>query len=148
MKQYRIEKNIELKASVSRVWKAITDHQEFGTWFRVSLDGPFEVGRTAKGRITYPGYEHYTWEVVVQKMETEKLFSFTWHPYAVDLKKDYSNETPTLVEFHLAKSGSGTSLTITESGFEAIPADRRDEAFRMNEGGWTQQIKNIESHLE
>jgi uncharacterized protein YndB with AHSA1/START domain len=143
----RIEKRIELKAPVSRVWRALTDHREFGEWFRVKLDGPFVVGQTSRGHITYPGYEHLKWEVVVQKMEPERLFSFTWHPYAVDPKIDYSKETPTLVEFRLEKTESGTRLLLTESGFDKIPSDRQLEAFRMNDGGWTAQIKNIESYV-
>jgi hypothetical protein len=77
----QIEKRIELKAPVSRVWRALTDYREFGQWFRVKLDGPFVPGQTACGQITYPGYEHVKWEAVVQKMEPERLFSFTWHPY-------------------------------------------------------------------
>jgi uncharacterized protein YndB with AHSA1/START domain len=143
----RIEKRIELKAPVSRVWRALTDHREFGEWFRVRLDGPFVPGQIARGQITYPGYEHIRFEVVVQKMETERLFSYTWHPYAVDSKVDYSSEEPTLVEFKLEKTTTGTLLTVTESGFEKIPSDRRSEAFRMNEGGWSEQLKNIESHV-
>ena len=143
----RIEKRMELKAPVSRIWRALTDHREFGEWFRVKLDSPFVQGQAARGQITYPGYEHLHWEAVVQKMEPERLFSFTWHPYAVDSKIDYSKETPTLVEFRLEKTESGTLLLLTESGFDKIPSDRRVEAFRMNDGGWTQQMKNIESHV-
>src|SRR3984957_18338947 len=97
----RIEKRIELKAPVSRVWRALTDYREFGEWFRVKLDGPFVAGQVSRGNITYPGYEHVRWEAVVQKMEPERLFSFTWHPYAIDPKTDYSKEAPTLVEFRL-----------------------------------------------
>ena len=143
----RIEKQIELKAPVARVWRALTDHHEFGEWFRVKLDGPFVPGQVSRGHVTWPGYEHLVWEAVVQKMEPEKLFSFTWHPYAVDPKTDYSAETPTLVEFQLEKTAAGTLLTVTESGFEKIPAHRRDEAFLRNDGGWTQQMKNIETHV-
>jgi uncharacterized protein YndB with AHSA1/START domain len=143
----KIEKSIELKAPVSRVWRALTDHLEFGEWFRVLWEGPFVQGKISKGHITYPGYEHLRIEVVVQKMEPERLFSFTWHPYAIDLKNDYSQETPTLVEFTLEKTASGTLLRIVESGFDKIPSDRRLEAFRMNDGGWTEQIKNIGSYI-
>jgi uncharacterized protein YndB with AHSA1/START domain len=142
-----IEKSIELKAPVARVWRALTSHVEFGRWFRVALEEPFAVGRTTHGRITYPGYEHLKWEAVVQKMEPERLFSFTWHPYAVDLKVDYSKEPPTLVEFRLKPNGAGTLLVVRESGFDRIPAGRRPEAFRMNEGGWAEQMKNIERHV-
>jgi uncharacterized protein YndB with AHSA1/START domain len=144
---HRIEKQIELKAPVSRVWRALTDYREFGEWFRVKLDGPFVPGEISRGHITYPGYEHVKWEAVVQKIEPERLFSFTWHPYAVDPKKDYSKETPTLVEFKLEKIPGGTLLVVTESGFEKIPSERLADALRMNDGGWAEQMKNIESHV-
>ena len=145
--QNRIEKRLELRAPVSRVWSALTDYREFGQWFGVKLDGPFVPGQPAQGQITYPGYEHIRWQAVIQKMEPEKLFSFTWHPYAIDPKVDYSKETPTLVEFRLEQIPSGTLLLLSESGFDSIPADRRAEAFRMNDGGWSEQMKNIETHV-
>jgi uncharacterized protein YndB with AHSA1/START domain len=143
----RIEKRIELKAPLSRVWRALTDYREFGLWFRVKLDGPFVPGQVSTGWITYPGYEHLKWEAVVQKMEPERLFSFTWHPYAVDPKMDYSKEPQTLVEFRLEATKGGTLLTVTESGFEKVPFSRRLEALRMNDRGWTEQLKNVESHV-
>lgn len=143
----RIEKRIELKAPVSRVWRALTDYREFGAWFRVKLDGPFVPGQISRGQITYPGYEHLKWEAVVQTMEPERLFSFTWHPYAIDPKADYSQEPPTLVEFRLERTANGTLLLLTESGFDKIPANRRLEAFRMNDGGWTEQMKNIDTYV-
>jgi uncharacterized protein YndB with AHSA1/START domain len=143
----RIEKSIELKAPVSRVWRALTDHNEFGTWFRVKLDGPFVPGEVSRGRITYPGYEHIRWEAVVQRIEPERLFSFTWHPYAVDPDEDYSGEPPTLVEFMLEPTATGTLLRVVESGFDKIPKKRRGEAFRMNERGWSAQIENIARHV-
>ena len=143
-----ISKQIELRAPVSRVWRALTDHREFGEWFRVKLDGPFVAGEVSRGHITYPGYEHVQWEAVVQKLEPERLFSYTWHPYAIDPKVDYSNEPSTLVEFQLEKTANGTLLTITETGFEKLKDDqRRLEAFRMNEGGWAEQVRNIEAHV-
>lgn len=145
--EHRIDKRIELKAPVSRVWHALTDYREFGEWFRVHLDGPFVPGEVSRGHITYPGYEHLKWEAVVQKMEPERLFSFTWHPYAIDPALDYSKETPTLVEFRLEETKNGTLLLLSESGFDKIPGDRRLEAFRRNEGGWTEQMKNIEAHV-
>jgi uncharacterized protein YndB with AHSA1/START domain len=144
----RIEKQIELRAPVSRVWRALTDYREFGEWFRVNLEGPFVPGQVARGNITWPGYEHVKWEAVIQKMEPERLFSFTWHPYAVDPTADYASETPTLVEFRLEElENGGTLLRLTESGFDKLPANRRLEAFRRNDGGWTQQMKNIERHV-
>ena len=114
----RIEKTIEIKAPVSRVWKALTDYREFGMWFRVRLEGPFVPGKPAAGQITHPGFDHVRMEVVVQKMQPERLFSFTWHPYAVEPGVDYSKETPTLVEFTLEPSPNGTLLRVVESGFD------------------------------
>jgi uncharacterized protein YndB with AHSA1/START domain len=144
----RIEKRIELKAPVARVWRALTDYREFGEWFRVKLEGPFAPGQVARGQITHPGYEHVTWQATVQKMKPERLFSFTWRPYAIDPSVDYSHEEPTSVEFKLEPTPSGgTLLLLTESGFDKIPTDRRDEAFRMNDGGWTAQMLNIEHHV-
>ena len=143
----RIEKQIELRAPVSRVWRALTDHREFGQWFRVALDGPFAPGQPSTGHITWPGYEHIRWEAVVQQLVPETLFSFTWHPYAIDLAIDYSTETPTLVEFRLAPTATGTLLTLTETGFENIPAHRFADALRMNSNGWSQQLENIRTHV-
>ena len=143
----RIEKRIELKAPVSRVWQALTDHREFGAWFRVALEGPFVPGQEVRGRITWPGAEHLTMTATVQRMESERRFSFTWHPYAIDPTVDYSAEPPTLVEFTLEAIPGGTLLTVTELGFAALPAHRRDLAFRMNEQGWSIQIQNITQHL-
>jgi uncharacterized protein YndB with AHSA1/START domain len=144
----RIEKTIELKAPLARVWRALTDHNEFGTWFRVKLEGPFVPGQPTRGRITYPGYEHLVMEVVVRKMEPERLFSFNWHPYAIDPNVDYSGEPPTLVEFTLEKAAGGTRLRVVESGFDKIPASRRAEAFRMNDGGWSAQMQNIADYVQ
>jgi uncharacterized protein YndB with AHSA1/START domain len=143
----RIEKRLELKAPVSRLWRALTDYRDFGEWFRVKLDGPFVAGQASTGHITYPGYEHVKWSAIVQKIEPEWLFSFTWHPYGIDPKIDYENETPTLVEFRLEKTAAGTLLILTESGFDKIPSYRRDEAFLKNDGGWTQQMKNVENYV-
>jgi uncharacterized protein YndB with AHSA1/START domain len=148
----RIEKRIELKAPISRVWRALTDYREFGEWFGVKLDGPFVPGKVSRGQITYPGCEHIKWEAVVQKMEHEQLFSFTWpHPKSLDkadYPADYSKEPTTLVEFSLEKAAGGTLLMLTESGFDTLPGDRRLEAFRRNDGGWTEQMKNIETHVK
>jgi uncharacterized protein YndB with AHSA1/START domain len=143
----RIEKTIELRAPVSRVWRALTDHREFGEWFRVALEGPFVPGQQVRGRITWPGAEHLTMTATVQRMEPERLFSFTWHPYAIDPTADYSREPPTLVEFTLEAIPGGTRLVVVESGFAALPAHRRDEAFRMNSQGWSIQTQNIAQHV-
>lgn len=144
----RIEKSIDIAAPPERVWRALTDFEEFGTWFRVRLDGPFVLGEASTGRITHPGFEHLQWEAQVVAMEEPRLFAFTWHPYAIDPDRDYSAEPATRVEFHLEPEGQGTRLTVTESGFDAIPAWRRDEALRMNTGGWEAQVRNVKAHVE
>jgi uncharacterized protein YndB with AHSA1/START domain len=144
----RIEKKISLKAPISRVWQALTDYRQFGEWFRVKLDAPFQPGKVARGTISHPGYEHVKWEMRVETMEPERLFAFTWHPYAIDPDVDYSHEPSTLIEFRLEPKDGGTLLTLTESGFDKIPAERRAEAFRMNDQGWSQQMTNIQGHVD
>jgi uncharacterized protein YndB with AHSA1/START domain len=139
----KIEKTIELNAPIERVWRALTDNREFGEWFRVKLNGPFAPGQTL-----HPGYEHLTWKATIQEMHEPDLFSFTWNPYGVDPDVDYSRETPTLVEFRLRPTETGTHLTVTESDFDKVPEHRRDEAIRMNDTGWTQQVKNIKAYVE
>lgn len=151
--QNEIVKTIELKAPIARVWKALSDHKEFGQWFCLDIKEPFKVGQTTKAILTYPGYEGLLWEVHIKEMQPENLFAFTWHPYAVDPKIDYSKEEPTLVEFKLAplkltSKEYGTLLTLTESGFDKLPEHRRFEAFRMNDGGWAEQLQNIEKYVE
>ena len=145
----RIERSIVLKAPRSRVWQALTDPGEFGAWFRADLAGQsFAPGRIARGPITYPGYEHVQFDISVERMEPEHHFSWRWHPYAVEPGVDYSHEPTTLVEFTLEDTADGgTRLTVVESGFDAIPAQRRDEAYRMNSGGWEGQMDNIATHL-
>jgi uncharacterized protein YndB with AHSA1/START domain len=143
----RIEKRVVLRAPRSRVWRAITNADEFGAWFRVKLEGPFAEGKTIRGKITHPGYEHLTMEVLVERVEPESYFAYRWHPYAIDPKMDYSQEPTTLVEFRLEEANGGTALTIVESGFDRIPLARRAEAFRMNDGGWTEQLTNIARHV-
>jgi uncharacterized protein YndB with AHSA1/START domain len=143
----RIEKTVTLRAPRARVWRALTAADEFGSWFRVKLDGAFTEGATVRGKITIPGYEHVTMEMQIDRIEPERYFSYRWHPHAVDPKVDYSAEPATLVEFTLEDAGGGTVLIIVESGFDRIPVARRAEAFRMNDNGWTGQIKNIERHV-
>jgi len=143
----RIEKRIELKAPVSRVWQAIADYREFGAWFLVNMETPFVPGEIAYGQITHPGFEHIRMQIRIKEMVPEKLFSYEWIPYGVDPNRDYTRETPTLVEFTLEPTPEGTLLIITESGFEKVPEDRRAEAFRMNDGGWAQQTQNIERYV-
>jgi uncharacterized protein YndB with AHSA1/START domain len=146
----RIEKQITLRAPVARVWKALTDAKEFGAWFRVDLDGEFAAGRRIRGNVTFPGYEHLKMDLTVERMDRERLFSFRWHPAAMDPKRDYSAEPATLVEFRLEaiEEKAGTRLTVVESGFDALPPDRRQEAFRMNSGGWDIQAGNLRAYLE
>jgi uncharacterized protein YndB with AHSA1/START domain len=143
----RIEKTIVLRAPRSRVWRALADSQEFGAWFRVELERVFAEGATVRGRITRPGYEHVTMEMQIVRMDPERLFSYRWHPYAIDPAVDYSAEPTTLVEFRLEETPGGTRLSVVESGFDRLPSSRRDEAFRMNEGGWSEQLRNIERHV-
>ena len=145
----RIEKRIVLKAPRARVWRAIADSGEFGRWFGCAIEGAFEPGRTMKMRITKPaGYEHVPFEIVIDRIEPERLFSYRWHPYAIDPKQDYSAEPMTLVEMRLAEKEGSTELVIVESGFDKIPAARRAEAFKMNTGGWDAQARNLEKYVE
>jgi len=143
----RIEKQVRLQAPRARVWRALTDAGEFSSWFGAKVTGTFAPGARLSGQITYPGYEHLTLELVVEQMEPERLLAWRWHPNAVDSGHDYSSEPPTLVVFELADADGGTLLTVTESGFDALPAERRAEAYRGNEGGWEAQMENIARHL-
>ncbi|HKO47239.1 MAG TPA: SRPBCC family protein [Polyangiaceae bacterium] len=145
----RIEKKIVLSAPRARVWRAISDASEFGQWFRVRLEGSFEAGSRIVGQVTHPGYEHLKLEMLIVELVPERYFSYRWRPHAVDPTKDYSSEPMTLVEFTLdeAPGGKGTLLTIVESGFARIPAERRAEAFRSNQSGWSAQLENIERHV-
>jgi len=144
----RIEKSIVLKAPVARVWQALTDAHEFGTWFRVKLESAFVEGRRVAGQITHPGYEHVRFDVLVERIEPQRYFAYRWHPYAVDPKVDYSKEPTTRVEFTLESLGAGTRLVVVESGFDRIPAHRRDEALRMNSEGWAGQLRNVQRHVD
>jgi len=144
----RIERKILLKASRSRVWRALSNAEEFGGWFGVALKGKtFAIGKRVQGQITYPGYEHVVFDVVIERMEPERLISWRWHPAAVEPSIDYSKEPTTLVEFELKEVEGGTLLSLVESGFDSVPPSRRLEAFRMNSGGWDEQMKNIEKHV-
>jgi uncharacterized protein YndB with AHSA1/START domain len=143
----RIEKQVLLKAPLKRVWRALTHSAEFGDWFRVKLTEPFVPGKSISGPILHPGYEHLTWTVTVEKMEPERLFSWRWHPNAIDPKKDYSHEPTTLVTFELTEVPGGTLLKVTESGFAGIPLDRRETAYRGNSEGWAIQMGNIERYV-
>jgi uncharacterized protein YndB with AHSA1/START domain len=143
----RIEKSIFLRAPRSRVWRAIANAEEFGAWFGARLEGGFAPGARVTGRITTPGYEHLIMDVTIERVDPERLLSLRWHPYAIEPGVDYSGEPTTLVEFRLEDAAGGTRLTVTESGFDLIPVSRRAEAFRMNDQGWAEQMKNIERHV-
>jgi uncharacterized protein YndB with AHSA1/START domain len=154
----RIEKKILLRAPCERVWRAISDAKEFGSWFGMQFDGAFVAGTRLTGRIAptkvdpevarlQEPHVGKAFELVVDRIEPMRLFSFRWHPYAVDPATDYSREPMTLVKFELEEASGGTLLTITESGFDSIPLARRAEAFAANDGGWTHQSKLIEKYL-
>lgn len=147
MGENRIERSVDIAASVSRVWEALADHRQFGEWFGVKLEGPFTVGKPVRGKITYPGYEHVTFEVVVTALEKPRRLAWTWHPYAIDPAVDYSGEKPTTVEFVLAEVGTGTRVTVVETGFDHLPRHRRPDALRMNTSGWEEQMRNIADYV-
>ncbi|MEM9491343.1 MAG: SRPBCC family protein [Myxococcota bacterium] len=145
----RIEKQIELKAPIDRVWRALTDHEEFGAWFRVKLDGPFAVGEVTTGRITYEGYENMKWRSRVEFMEAPHRFVFTWpNPEDPTDEQELASAPETRVEFRLEEIPGGTRLTVIESGFEMLPAGRRATAMRENDGGWDIQTAHIKAHVE
>ncbi len=145
----RIERKILLQAPRSRVWRALANAEEFGDWFGVSLKGQtMSAGRPVEGKVTYPGYEHVKFEIQIERVEPERLLSWRWHPAAIDLAVDYSQEPTTLVVFELKDADAGgTLLTVVESGFENIPPARRLDAFRMNSSGWDGQMENIAKHV-
>jgi uncharacterized protein YndB with AHSA1/START domain len=143
----RIEKHFEVSAKRSRVWRAISNSAEFGTWFGMKLDGPFAPGATVFGRLTIPGYDHISLEIQVEKVQPEGYFSYRWHPYPMNPAIDYKAEPTTLVEFRLEETRSGTAIAITESGFDRLPASRRAEAFRMNEAGWAGQSRKLANYV-
>jgi uncharacterized protein YndB with AHSA1/START domain len=154
----RIEKQIHLQAPLERVWRAVSDAQEFGTWFGIEFDGAFAAGARLTGRIRPTRVdlevarlqEPHTGKAgtfVVDTIEPMRRFSFRWHPYAIEPNVDYSAEPMTLIVFELKEAPEGTLLTITESGFDRIPLARRAQAFRANEGGWEHQMRLIEKYL-
>ncbi len=165
----KIEKQVTLRAPVSRVWHAITDAKEFGRWFGMTLVGPFVEGKTITGsfdgipdeaaiiehqrrqglrpsKVKFP--EKNAVFCTVERIEPERYFSFRWIPYGIDAEADPENEPTTLVEFRLEPVPEGTLLTIVESGFERVPAHRRERAFRMNEGGWSAQAENVRKYVD
>ena len=145
--QDHIVKVVELSAVVSRVWRALTDHNEFGAWFRVSLDGPFVVGGTTTGRMAYPGHEDVEWVSLTEALEPERRFVFSWPPSAVDPDTPYPEGAKVTVEFLLEPIDSGTRLTIRESGFAQFPGRKRLDILRSNTEGWDIQANNISRYL-
>jgi uncharacterized protein YndB with AHSA1/START domain len=154
----RIQKKIVLRAPVERVWNALSDSKQFGSWFGVRFDSPFVAGKPMVGKMTpttvdpavaqmQEPYTGMRFEFTVDRIEPMRFFSFRWHPFAVEPDFDYSSEPMTLVTFELEEVPEGTSLTITESGFDSIPVARRAQAFKSNEGGWTHQLQLIEKYV-
>jgi uncharacterized protein YndB with AHSA1/START domain len=139
----RIEKQVVLRAPRSRVWRALTDVEEFSTWFGIKLEGAFAPGASVRGR-----HHHMTIEMAIERMDPETRLSYRWHPYPSEAGVDYSSEPTTLVEFQLEEVAGGTRLTVVESGFDRIPAARRAEAFQMNDAGWAEQLENIARYVE
>jgi uncharacterized protein YndB with AHSA1/START domain len=144
----RIERKILLKAPRARVWRAVSDAAEFGDWFGVDFEGKaFVAGMPVQGKVTYPGYEHISMEVQIERIVPQRLLSWRWHPAAIDPAVDYSQEPTTLVVFELEEVEGGTLLTVVESGLDKIPLARRATVFRLNTSGWDEQMLNIEKHV-
>lgn len=154
----RIEKKILVRASLSRVWQALTDSKQFGSWFGVRLDGPFTPGARVRGVLVPTSvnpenakakgpHDGKPVEWVIDRIEPERLFSLRWHPYAVETGVDYSKEPMTLITFTLEEKEGGVLVTVTESGFDSIPLARRAEAFKGHEGGWSIQLERLEKYL-
>jgi uncharacterized protein YndB with AHSA1/START domain len=144
----RIERQIWLKVPRARVWRALSNAEEFGAWFGLALSGgTFAAGQRVAGRATYPGYEHLVCELLIERVEPESYLSWRWHPAAIERGVDYSQEPMTLVVFELGEVDGGTSLRLTESGFDQVPVQRRRDAFRINGSGWDEQMQSIERHV-
>ena len=143
-----LTRSIIINAPRSRVWKALTDHQQFGAWFGVELAAAFRAGRPAHGAMTVPGFEGMKFTIDIERVEPETHFAFRWHPYAIDPNVDYTSETKTLVTFVLSDVPGGTKVEVTESGFDSLPPHRYPDAFRKNGQGWTIQTENIRNYVE
>ena len=154
----RIQKRVVLRAPLPRVWSAVSDSSRFGAWFGARFEGPFVAGKPAKGTIAptkvdpevaklQESHAGLPINLLIERVEPMRLFSFRWHPFAIEKEADYSNEPTTLVSFELAEVPGGTELVITESGFDALPASRRAKAFEANDGGWTHQARLVEKYL-
>jgi uncharacterized protein YndB with AHSA1/START domain len=145
-----IIKTVEIAAPLDKVWDAITDHEKFGSWFRVALDQPFAVGQSSTGHMTYPGYEAYRWEARVVAIEPMTRFAYEWPATGGDkalMESGVAVAEWTLVEFVLKPTATGTQLTVTESGFDAVPEPRRSNVMRDNDGGWAEQVQNIKTYV-
>ena len=153
-----IEKQINLRAPIEKVWKALSNSNEFGAWFGMRFDGPFVPGSPVSGTISptkvnaevaaaQKPLEGMPVEITIEKMEPERLFSFRWHPFAIDRNVDYSGEPTTLIEFSLEKSDDGVKLTVTECGFDQIPLERRAKAFAANDQSWSKMVKVLEEYV-
>ena len=154
----RIEKKMLLRATRERVWKAISEADQFGAWFGVAFDGPFEKGARLTGRIVpttvdsdiarlQEPHAGKSFEFSVDQIEPMRRISFRWHPFAIEPGVDYSKEPTTLIVFELHAAAGGTLLTISESGFDQIPLSRRAAAFNANDGGWAMQTTLIAKYL-
>jgi uncharacterized protein YndB with AHSA1/START domain len=144
----RIERKVLIKATRARVWRAVSDAAEFGDWFGVNFKGKsFVAGKSIQGKITYPGYEHLTMEVLIERVVPERLLSWRWHPAAIDPTVDYSQEPTTLVVFELEEVDGGVMLSVVESGLDKIPLERRPTVLRLNSSGWDSQMENIKKHV-
>ena len=159
MNSDRIEKEVTLRAPLGRVWRAISNADEFGRWFGVRFDGPFVAGKSVTGVITPTEVDDEVaaaqephagkasvWHIVA--VEPQQRLAFRWHPYAVEPGADYDAEPTTLVEFTLTETADGVLLQIVESGFDKIQADRRAAAFEANSGGWEAQTKLVRKYLD
>lgn len=144
----RIEKKVLLQAPRARVWKALADSEAFGRWFGVEFEGAFAPGARVRGRITHEAYRDLPFEITIETMEEERIFSWRWHPNAVDSGTDYSTEPTTLVVFELEEVDRGTQLSVVESGFDRIPLARRAEAYRGNDQGWSAQMEAIKGYVD
>ena len=154
----RIEKKIVLRAPLERVWHALTDPDEFASWFGIRVDGPFQPGARMRGTIVGTSVDPaiaeaqrqhagIPFEFTIDRLEPPRLFSFRWHPHAIERGVDYSHEPTTLIVFTLQETAQGVLLTVTESGFDQIPLERRAKAFEANDQGWGMIMGLIEKHL-
>lgn len=143
-----ITKTTHVRAPLDRVWRAISDHRQFGQWFRVALDQPFEAGTESTGKMTYPGYEGYPWRAQITAVEPPHRLAYEWVPGSDAADEEFDAGLRTTVEFQLEEEGDGTRVTITETGFDRVPEARRESALRDNTGGWNAQADNLREYAE